>query len=47
MTQLIYKHTCTITNESYIGQTIKTMEERLKEHLRSANRGDDYYSIIL
>ena len=32
MKQLIYKHTCTITNKSYIGQSIKSMEERLKRH---------------
>ena len=34
--QLIYKHTCIITNESYIGQTIFTMEIRWKQHLKDA-----------
>ena len=39
MKQLIYKHTCTITNESYIGQTIYTMEERLNAHLSKVRNG--------
>ena len=41
MRQLIYKHTCTITNESYIGQTLKTMEERLRRHKWDSNNGSD------
>ncbi|QJT71410.1 hypothetical protein GR28A_00122 [Vibrio phage vB_VcorM_GR28A] len=36
---LIYKHTCTITNYSYIGFTTKTMEQRFREHKSSAARG--------
>ena len=36
---LIYIHTCTITNKSYIGQTIFTMEYRLKEHINNAKNG--------
>lgn len=30
---LIYKHTCTTTGLSYIGQTINTMQHRLKSHI--------------
>ncbi len=43
MKQLIYKHTCIITNESYIGQTIKTMEERLKGHIYASENGSNFH----
>ena len=44
MKQLIYKHTCTITNKSYIGQTINTMEERLNSHvLESLSGGKSHF----
>jgi len=36
---LVYKHTCTITNKSYIGYTSKTMEKRWEEHLTCAATG--------
>jgi len=39
MKSLIYKHTCTITNKSYIGQTTKTLEQRFKEHLNDSVGG--------
>ena len=39
--QLIYLHTCIITDKSYTGQTIKTMEERLKGHIYSSDNGSD------
>lgn len=32
----IYKHTNKITGKSYIGLTVKTMEQRWKEHVRDA-----------
>lgn len=34
---IIYKHTCIITNKSYIGKTSRSMEQRLEEHLYFAN----------
>ena len=37
LTVLIYKITNTINNKCYIGQTIKSAEERWKEHKRSIN----------
>ena len=48
MKQLIYKHTCTITKLSYIGQTIKTMEERLKRHIYNVKNGTQshFYNAI-
>ena len=36
---LVYKHTCVITNKSYIGYTSKSMEKRWEEHLMSAANG--------
>ena len=41
MKQLIYLHT--INNKSYIGQTIRTLEIRLKEHIRDAKNGKGGY----
>ena len=38
---LIYKHTNKINNKAYIGKTIKTMEERLSEHVKSALSGSE------
>ena len=35
---LIYMHTCTITGKSYIGQTTKSMYERLKEHISDKSK---------
>ena len=39
MKQLIYLHTCIITDKSYTGQTIRTMEVRLKEHINNSEKG--------
>ena len=36
---VIYKATCSITGKSYIGQTVRTLETRQKEHLKAK---DDY-----
>ena len=41
MTGYIYKITCLITNEIYIGMTTRTIEERFKEHIREAQRERD------
>jgi len=40
---IIYKHTCNITDLSYIGSTIFSIDKRLKEHIRSGVRGDGKY----
>ena len=40
MKQLIYKHTYNI--DSYIGQTLTTMESRLKQHIYRANTGAEW-----
>ena len=37
---IIYKITNKINNKVYIGQTIKTLEERWKQHLSAANNND-------
>ena len=36
---IIYRHTCTITNKSYIGKTIAGLDARLTLHLSDAARG--------
>lgn len=36
ITGCIYKHTCTINNKTYIGQTIKTMNRRFTNHITDA-----------
>ncbi len=35
---IIYKHTCKITNKSYIGYTSETMEKRWKRHLKVSKK---------
>lgn len=40
-TGLIYKHTSPSGN-SYIGKSIDTMQERFNQHIKSAEKGDDY-----
>ncbi len=37
---IIYKITNLINNKIYIGQTVKTLEQRWKEHLKSAKNND-------
>lgn len=39
MKHLIYKHTCNINNKAYIGQTSRTLEMRLQEHIKDAENG--------
>lgn len=39
MTNIIYIHTNTTTNLSYIGQTIQKLESRWKAHLNKALNG--------
>jgi group I intron endonuclease len=38
----VYKHTCTVTNKSYIGFTYKSMEQRWHEHCVLAQKGSKY-----
>ena len=40
---IIYKHTCVVTNKSYIGYTTKSMEDRWKEHIDMVNLGSKFY----
>lgn len=40
---IIYKVTNNINNKIYIGQTIKTLENRRKSHIQEANRGSAFY----
>jgi len=40
---LIYKHTCSINNKSYIGLTTLTLHRRLKEHLKQVRFGSKYH----
>lgn len=41
---IIYKATNKVSGKSYIGQTIKTLKQRKREHLNEARRGDkDFY----
>lgn len=41
---LVYKITNTVNNKSYIGQTIRSIEERWAEHCKPANKGRSYIS---
>lgn len=40
---IIYKHTNTITNKSYIGYTSTTMERRFNKHVQDAKRGSNQH----
>ena len=40
---LIYKHTNTINNKTYIGQTTQTMEERWKQHISDCKYKDYHF----
>lgn len=42
ITGIIYRHTNKVNGKAYIGQTIKSMEERFKCHIKSAENGDSY-----
>lgn len=41
--KLIYKVTCTVTNEVYIGATERSIEERKKDHVQKAVSGKGAY----
>ncbi|MRX64380.1 NUMOD1 domain-containing DNA-binding protein [Maribacter luteus] len=41
--KIIYKVTCTITNEVYVGATTKSVEERQKDHEQKAEKGTGHY----
>lgn len=43
---IIYQCTNLVNNKVYIGQTIRTLEERKKEHLKKENRPWLIMSII-
>jgi group I intron endonuclease len=36
---IIYKHTCSISNKSYIGYTSQSIDERFADHLKESKRG--------
>ena len=40
---VIYKITNNVNGKVYIGQTHRSVESRIAEHVNSANRGDGYY----
>jgi len=40
----IYKHTCKITNKSYIGKTKRTIQVRLNEHIKQSEKIKKRYS---
>ena len=40
---IIYKVTNLINNKVYIGQTIKTLEQRKNNHIKSANKENGFY----
>ena len=40
---IIYKATCIINGKVYIGQTIKTLEERRREHIKRVGLGSKFY----
>ena len=45
---IIYQCTNLVNNKIYIGQTIRTLEERKKEHLKKAiNDGTYFHNAIL
>ena len=44
---LVYKFTCQICNQSYIGQTARTLKARFVEHKNSLNRGDDISALSM
>ena len=41
--KIIYKVTCTITNEVYVGATSRSIEERKKDHEQKAEKGTGSY----
>jgi len=40
---IIYKIENKVTGKVYIGQTRRTLEQRFKEHINAAERGEDFY----
>lgn len=40
---IIYKATNTKNNKSYIGQTIKKLDDRKRSHINRAKSGSEYY----
>lgn len=42
---LIYCVTCKLNDKKYYGQTVKTLEERWKGHLRTARRDSHFYHL--
>jgi group I intron endonuclease len=43
---LIYKVTCKTTGKVYVGQTIRTFEERKREHLKQARLNTKEFSLL-
>lgn len=41
---IIYKHTCIISNKSYIGKTKRSIEQRFFEHISSSKKDKEKYT---
>ena len=46
MTHVVYKIDCVNCNLSYIGQTKRHLETRLKEHRANINKRDNFQSVV-
>lgn len=46
-TGIIYKATCTVTGMCYIGQTVKSLEQRAKTHWQSKNVKSKFHDALI